>query len=112
ETDTRTHACWTTNDPGAPPDCDIDLTPNNGDTNLASRAPWDHNVQTNMPTDTTSGNNAITAESWLAALTPGAFGQRPLDFDRTYGFLELLDPESPTGDLEGWTNQWNTSQCN
>ena len=112
ETDNRTHACWTTTDAGAPADCELDLTPNVGDTNLASRVPWDHNVQTNTSTFQTYGNNAETAESWFAALTPGATAQRPINFDRTYGFLEPADPQSPTGALEGWTNQWNRSGCN
>ena len=107
ETDNRAVGCWTTVDA---PGCTIDLTPNQGDTNLASRVPWDHNVQSNTPTFTTSGNNAVTAEAWTAFLTPGAPGQRPIDFDRTYGFLET-DPQSPTGELEGWTNSWNENKC-
>ena len=111
-TDNRTKACWTTTDPGSPPDCQFDLTPNVGDTNLASRVPWDHNVQTNLPNFQTDGNNAFTAEAWNAALTPGSTAQRPVDLDRTYGFLELADPQSPTGALEGWTNSWNQNRCN
>jgi extracellular elastinolytic metalloproteinase len=110
-TDTRVHACWTLSDPGAPPECQLDLTPNVGDTNLASRVPWDHNVQTNLPNFQTDGNNAFTAETWDAALTPGATSQRPIDLDRTYGFLELADPQSATGALEGWTNSWNQNRC-
>ena len=109
--DTRTHSCWTTTDPGAPPDCELDLTPNVGDTNLASRAPWDHNIQSNTPTYQTEGNNAFTAEAWAAALTPGATAQRPIDLDRTYGFLEPADPQSVTGALEDWTNSWNENRC-
>ena len=111
-TDNRTKACWTTTDPGSPPDCQMDLTPNVGDTNLASRVPWDHNVQTNLPNFQTDGNNAFTAEAWNAALTPGPTAQRPIDLDRTYGFLEVADPQSPTGALEGWTNSWNQNRCN
>jgi extracellular elastinolytic metalloproteinase len=110
-TDNRTNACWTTNDPGAPADCEMDLTPNVGDTNLASRVPWDHNVQTNAPNFQTLGNNAFTAEAWNAALTPGSTAQRPIDLDRTYGFLEIGDPGSLTGPLEGWTNSWNRTRC-
>jgi extracellular elastinolytic metalloproteinase len=110
ETDNRTHSCWT--DTGAQPGCTLDLTPNNGDTNLASRAPWDHNVQTNLPSFTSLGNNTNTAESWLAALTPGPLSQRPADLDRTYGFEEPADPQSATGALEGWTNAWNRLRCN
>ena len=111
-TDTRMNACWTTppraTEPGP---CEFDLTPNTGDTNLASRAPWDHNVQPNTPSFQTMGNNAFTAESWFAALTPGPTSQRPLDIDRTYGFLEVADTGSETGALEGWTNAWNETRC-
>jgi extracellular elastinolytic metalloproteinase len=110
-TDNRVHACWTTTDPNAPADCQLDLTPNVGDTNLASRVPWDHNVQTNLPNFQTDGNNAFTAETWDAALTPGASSQRPIDLDRTYGFLEIADPLSTTGALEDWTNSWNKNRC-
>ena len=110
-TDNRTHACWSSQDSGASPECQIDLTPNTGDSNLASRVPWDHIVQTNTPSFQTVGNNAITAEGWNAALTPGPTSQRPIDFDRTYGFLELADPRSVTGALEGWTNAWNENRC-
>jgi extracellular elastinolytic metalloproteinase len=111
DTDNRAQACWTTQDPGAPATCDIDLTPNQGDSNLASRVPWDHNVQSNLPNFMTYGNNALTAEAWNAAITPGSFSQRPVDFDRTYGFGESGDPQSPTGELEDWTNSWNKNRC-
>ena len=111
DTDTRALACWTREDPGAPSGCNLDLTPNVGDTNLASRVPWDHNVQSNLPNFMTAGNSAVTAEAWNAALTPGAFQQRPIDFDRTYGLAEVGDPQSPTGALEGWTNAWNDNKC-
>ena len=110
-TDNRTHACWSSQDPDASPECQLDLTPNTGDSNLASRVPWDHMVQTNTPTFQTDGNNALTAEAWTAALTPGPTAQRPIDLDRTYGFLELADPRSVTGPLEGWTNAWNDNRC-
>ena len=65
--------------------------------NLASRAPWDVNPNTGLPTFTTSGNNAVTAESWLSPLTPGPTGQRPFAPDRNYNYP--------------WTNQWYTSKC-
>src|SRR5262249_60918943 len=38
--------------------------------------------------------------------------QRPIDLDRTYGFLEVADPLSATGALEDWTNSWNRNRCN
>ena len=87
-TDIRKTGCWVvTNQTG----CD------RKEQNLASRAPWDVNPNTNLPTFTTSGNNAVTAESWLSPLTPGPAGQRPVAADRNYS--------SP------WTNQWYTSKC-
>ncbi|MDQ1743046.1 MAG: extracellular elastinolytic metalloproteinase [Pseudonocardiales bacterium] len=87
-TDTRKTGCWeTVNQTG----CD------RKEQNLASRAPWDVDPHTNLPTFTTSGNNAVTAESWLSPLTPGPAGQRPFAADRNYSF--------------SWTNSWNTSKC-
>ncbi|HEX8095669.1 M36 family metallopeptidase [Jatrophihabitans sp.] len=87
-TDNRKTGCWeTANQTG----CD------RKEQNLASRAPWDVNPNTGLPTFTTSGNNALTAESWLSPLTPGPAGQRPFAADRNYSFP--------------WTNQWNTSKC-
>lgn len=87
-TDNRKTGCWVvTNQTG----CD------RKEQNLASRAPWDVNPNTSLPTFTTSGNNAVTAESWLSPLTPGPAGQRPIAADRNYSF--------------GWTNQWNSSKC-
>jgi uncharacterized repeat protein (TIGR01451 family) len=91
-TDTRLRACWVNKVGGTPvPGCQFQLA------NLASRAPWDQNVQTNTPSFTTLGNNATTAESWSSPLTPGAVGQRPVEADRTY---------FPT-----FTDQWNRSGC-
>jgi hypothetical protein len=87
-TDNRKTGCWVvTNQTG----CD------RKEQNLASRAPWDVNPSTGLPTFTTVGNNAVTAESWLSPLTPGPTGQRPIAVDRNYSF--------------GWTNQWNASKC-
>ncbi|MEO6502216.1 MAG: M36 family metallopeptidase [Jatrophihabitantaceae bacterium] len=87
-TDNRKTGCWVvTNQTG----CD------RKEQNLASRAPWDVNPNSGLPTFTTAGNNAVTAESWLSPLTPGPAGQRPIAADRNYSF--------------GWTNQWNTSKC-
>ncbi|HEX8304208.1 MAG TPA: M36 family metallopeptidase [Jatrophihabitans sp.] len=87
-TDSRKTGCWeTTNQTG----CD------RKEQNLASRAPWDVNPNTGLPTFTTSGNNALTAESWLSPLTPGPLGQRPFAPDRNYSYP--------------WTNSWHTSKC-
>ncbi len=90
DTDTRIVGCWE-DVPGLTPPCQLVLM------NQASRAPWDHDVQSNLPTFTTRGNNANTAEAWTSPLTPGPLGQRPVDMDRHY--------------IHDWTNQWNSSLC-
>lgn len=64
--------------------------------NTASRAPWDFDVQANQPTNTTTGNNATTAEAWVSPLTPGG-AQHPVAADRRYVYP--------------WTNVWFTSKC-
>ena len=90
--DSRLQACWVGSVSGSPvPGCRYTLA------NLASRAPWDQNVQANTPSFTTLGNNATTAEAWTSPLTPGAIGQRPVESDRTY--------------LPTFTDQWNKSRC-
>ncbi|NMO14363.1 peptidase M36 [Pyxidicoccus fallax] len=84
-TDTRVTACWTSGE-----GCDATLK------NTAARAPWDYDFRTGLPTFTTIGNAAITAEAWLSPLTP-AEQYRPLSPVRDYSFT--------------WTNQWHTSRC-
>ena len=55
-TDNRKTGCWvTTGQTG----CD------RKEQNLASRAPWDVDPHTGLPTFTSIGNNAKTAEAWL-----------------------------------------------
>src|SRR5205085_11779988 len=65
--------------------------------NIASRAPWDFDVQANAPTFTTRGNNANTAEAWESPLTPGG-AQRPVHPDRSY--------------IDAFTNAWQAGGCN
>lgn len=93
--DTRMVGCWVTKHNGVNvPGCSAAV---GALQNLASRVPWDHNVQTNTPTYTTIGNNAIAGEAWTTPLTPGPLQQRPIHLDRHY-----IDP---------WTNVWNQSRC-
>lgn len=94
DTDTRITLCWEAKLNGVDvPECD-----NNYELfNVASRSPWDYDVQLNMPTFTTKGNNANSAEAWTAPLTPGAIGQRPVAPDRKYSFP--------------WGNVWENSKC-
>lgn len=93
--DTRSIGCWVLTHNGANvPECSAGVGKLQ---NLASRVPWDHNVQANTSTFTTIGNNAITGEAWLTPLTPGPLQQRPVHLDRRY-----LDP---------WQNTWNQSRC-
>jgi extracellular elastinolytic metalloproteinase len=89
-TDTREDWCWKASSNAA--DCDDVVG------NLASRAPWDHDVKANTPSFTTIGNNARTAESWTDPSVPAPFQFRPVSAGRDYTFP--------------WTNAWNTSDCN
>src|SRR5262249_54147578 len=117
-TDIRETWCWDAKVNGtAIPGCDrgvdylacpppgTSCSDNLGD--RASRAPWDADPRTpfNTPTFTTRGNNANSAEAWLApdtielgVLTPGASHYQPVAADRNYTFP--------------WTNAWYTSGCN
>ena len=87
-TDTRELWCW---DAGEAADCDKVVG------NLASRAPWDHNVRANAPTLTTIGNNAVTATSWAHPFVTSPPGYRPTSPSRDY--------------LYPWTNDWNLGDC-
>jgi extracellular elastinolytic metalloproteinase len=87
-TDTRELWCW---DAGEAADCNKVVG------NLASRAPWDHNVRANAPTLTTIGNNAVTATSWGHAFVPSPPGYRPTSPSRDY--------------LYPWTNDWFAGDC-
>jgi extracellular elastinolytic metalloproteinase len=87
-TDTRELWCW---DAGEAADCNEVVG------NLASRAPWDHNVRVNAPTLTTIGNNAVSATSWSHPFVPSAPGYRPTSPSRDY--------------LYSWTNDWFTGDC-
>jgi extracellular elastinolytic metalloproteinase len=66
--------------------------------NLASRAPWDHDVKTNVSTSTTIGNNAVTAESWTHQSVPSPTQFRPVSATRDYSFP--------------WANTWSQNDCN
>jgi extracellular elastinolytic metalloproteinase len=69
--------------------------------NLASRAPWDHDLITDLPTFTTMGNNAESASNWAHQSTPL----------NTPAFPRF----SPTSPLRNysypWTDTWNQSDC-
>jgi hypothetical protein len=85
-TDTRETWCWRT-----APGCDRVIG------NLASRAPWDHDLKTNSPTLTTRGNNAKAATSWTHDLLPSPPQYMPTSATRDYSYP--------------WTNDWNQSLC-
>jgi hypothetical protein len=86
--DSRETWCWR---PG--PGCDRIVG------NLASRAPWDHDMKADVPTNTTIGNNANSAESWTNFQVPGPFQFRPTSpFARDYSYP--------------WTDAWNQTDCN
>jgi extracellular elastinolytic metalloproteinase len=65
--------------------------------NLASRAPWDHDVRLDAPTFTTKGNNARSAEAWTSPFTPGPFGFQPVSPTREYVYP--------------WNNTWHEADC-
>ncbi len=100
--DNRNIGCWETQVGGVKdPQCD---NPPSDLNNLAARGPWDVDPRTDIPTFTTQGNAAITAEAWanpntivFGNLTPGAFGQRPFDVDREY--------------LHPFNDVWNNERC-
>jgi extracellular elastinolytic metalloproteinase len=86
-TDIRKTYCWR-NAAG----CDVEAG------NLASRYPWDHDPNTDTPTFTTIGNNAVAAESWTHETAPAPFQFRPVSPTRDYSFP--------------WTDSWRASDCN
>ncbi len=88
-TDTRENLCWKQST--TPGDCDRVVG------NLASRSPWDFDPATNASSNTTSGNNAKTAESWTDAGQPGANQFHPVSPTRDYTFP--------------WTNEWFAQDC-
>ena len=89
-TDTRENLCWKQST--TPADCDRVVG------NSASRSPWDFDPATNASSNTTTGNNARTAESWTDGSQPGANQFRPVSPTRDYTFP--------------WTNQWFAQDCN
>ena len=65
--------------------------------NLQSRAPWDHDLVTDLPTFTTMGNNAETASNWAHQSAP---------------IPPRFSPTSPLRDYSyPWTDTWNQSDC-
>ena len=90
----RVTGCWETRYQGTRiPECD---TPPGGLRNLASRAPWDFDFVTGLPTLTTAGNNAMTREAWASPLTPGG-AQAPVSPERSY--------------TAEFTDAWQNSKC-
>ncbi len=94
-TDTRILGCWNTvvyTEEGPQPveGCDLQLR------NASSPAPWDYEVRANVSTETTIGNNALSATAWFSPLTPSE-QYRPISVEREYDFP--------------WTNQWSNNRC-
>jgi extracellular elastinolytic metalloproteinase len=85
-TDIRETWCWR-----AAPGCDRVVA------NLQSRAPWDHDLVTDLPSFTTTGNNAETASNWAHQSAP---------------VPPRFSPTSPLRDYSyPWTDTWNQSDC-
>ncbi|MDX6286063.1 MAG: extracellular elastinolytic metalloproteinase [Frankiales bacterium] len=97
DNDTRTTACWTSKQ------SDLGVNKNLSGCqqsvgSIASRAPWDVLVQAGLPTFTTIGNNAFTADAWAGStLTPGPLGYHPVSPTRDYLF--------------NFSDQWFESKC-
>ena len=88
-TDIRQTWCW--RDTANPAECDRVVG------NLASRAPWDHDLVTDLPTNTTMGNNAETASNWAHQSAP---------------IPPRFSPTSPVRDYSyPWTDTWNQADC-
>ena len=65
--------------------------------NLESRAPWDHDLVTDLPTFTTMGNNAEAASNWAHQSAP---------------VPPRFSPTSPLRDYSyPWTDTWNQADC-
>lgn len=97
-TDNRSTDCWV-NATGYPRTAVPGCGASEQLQNTAARAPWDVDPGSNLPTFTTSGNAALTAQSWTSPLSPG----------------EMLRPVSPTRQYTTanfpFTDQWHTSRC-
>ena len=65
--------------------------------NLASRAPWDHDLVTDLATLTTMGNSAESASNWAHQSAPV-----PPRFSPTSALRDYSYP---------WTDTWNQSDC-
>jgi hypothetical protein len=95
--DSRHLACWTSEQ------SDLGVNKNLQECqqtvgSVASRAPWDVTFASLLPTFSTLGNNAVTAEAWLGpTLTPGPLGYHPISPTRDYTF--------------NFTDQWFESKC-
>jgi extracellular elastinolytic metalloproteinase len=88
-TDSREIWCW--EKVASVPECQREVR------NAGSRTPWDFHPTAEVPTFTTVGNNARSAEAWMSPLTPGPFGFRPVDAVRHYIF--------------DWKNTWFEQKC-
>lgn len=91
DTDNRVLGCWQNTVNGSPvAGCGLELN------NIAARAPWDIIPALGLPSFTTIGNAAVTAQAWLSPLTP-AENIRPVSTTREYVYP--------------FTNVWHNSQC-
>jgi extracellular elastinolytic metalloproteinase len=92
ETDIRKTWCWDAKLNDVPvAGCEDEVK------NLNARAPWDHDVTANVPTFTTTGNNANSFEAWVVT-GGGIFTNfKPVNTARDYSFP--------------WTNAWEVQDC-
>jgi uncharacterized repeat protein (TIGR01451 family) len=97
DTDTRIVGCFTRADAQTDPNNALPAGCQREEGNTAARQPWDVDGYTSLPTFTTLGNAARTAEAWFNFRGPGPLGQMPISAEREY--------------IYPWTDQWRNQKC-
>ncbi len=97
DTDTRIVGCFTRADAQTDPNNLLPARCQREEGNVAARQPWDVDGFTSLPTFTTLGNAARTAEAWFNFRGPGPLGQMPVSAERKY--------------IYPWTDQWRNEKC-
>src|SRR6185436_11000524 len=98
-TDTRVLGCWFDELPGGPSlsECEAGFAGSS-----SHSVAWDFNPTTNLPSNTTTGNNDRASEAWAAFLSPGGPYQPQ---------VTSPDPEEQRVYDFPWTNEWFESKC-
>ena len=98
-TDTRLLGCWFDSFPGgAPvPGCEDGFAESS-----SHSIAWDFNPVTNLPSNTTTGNNGRASEAWAAFISGGGAYQPQ---------VTSTDPQQQRVYDFPWTNEWFESKC-